>query len=204
MGKNEKKSYYGKGFFQTKFCTSAPLYHYLSKIIDSIPRIDAQDRDLYHWFVAHIFASMYGKDKHTDEKGPFIPIGRGSILRDFGRSFDVHLLKDAGIIEIKPHNTFHHKSREFRLVEGIYKEAFKLHIRGVKDQWRGLWGKHSSQKKMVNLVTGKRWRTPVKSQFKYINPLGDNFNTPALIRRSIRTLQPFPFNARFSKCFPSF
>lgn len=193
-------SYYGRGFIQKKFCTTVALYRFLKDLIDTkLRNVPDSDRGLYYRFVAHLFVSMVTVDDHTDQDGPFIPIYSRLIEREFSRRFKVHKLKKALIIDIKPHNTYLGKCREFRLVGDLYRATVKLHYENVKQQWRDLWLKRNGSVKkfpMANLMTGQRWRSPVTSKSRYINEHGDDFNTPALVRRSIKALQPFPFRPK--------
>ncbi len=193
-------SYYGRGFIQKKFCTTVALYRFLKDQVDAkLSNVPDSDRGLYYRFVAHVCASMLIVDKHSDQDGPFIPIYSRLIEREFSRRFKVHVLRDTNVIEIKPENIPRGESQEFRLVGDLYKAAVILHNENVNQRWRDLWLKRTGSGKkfpMVNLMTGQRWRSPVINRFKYTNRKGDDFNTPVLIRRSIKALQPFPFRPK--------
>ncbi|BBO72718.1 hypothetical protein DSCW_01350 [Desulfosarcina widdelii] len=205
MGKNGKKSYYGRGRFQKKYRTTDALYRFLKDTVDAkLSNVPDSDQGLYYRFVAHVCASMLIVDKHSDQDGPFIPIYSGLIKRELGRGFKVHKLKDANVIEIKPESIQRGKSREFRLVGDLYRAVVKLPYENVNQRWRDLWLKRTGSGKrspMVNLMTGQRWRSPVISRFRYVNKHGDDFNTPTLIRRSIKALQPFPFRPKKAGTF---
>lgn len=202
--------YRGNGYIQKKVSSSKALYEFINSIVYSkldVP-VDIWHGD--HVFVAHIFVSMKSKQKKTNVYCPSTPIYSRLIENEFTRDFDVHALernpiKPNGIIEIIPHNQLLGKCREFRLIEKLYATAVELENKDTKLRWRVMYipTPYSRKNPLVNLMTGDYWRSRVKSQFKYKSKsgVGDDFNTPDIIKKSIKAIQPFPFNPKLAGSF---
>ena len=190
------KPYSGKGYIITNFRGSRKVYRYISSLTKNL---NLPDQANYHRFLVHIYASMLTqmitKDR-LEYDDPFVPVYSRLIEKHFGRDFDVHLLKDNDIIEIKPKQQDLQKSREFRLNQKLFNDLSELEGKVTIQRWRRL-GKKKKQPKVfdcVNLVTGRKCEEPVRDNFEAKSSLLTPSNIPKLIKNSIKALSPCPFN----------
>ena len=134
---SKKQFYSGRGYIHGRYWGPKELYRYIWLLTGDLCEDDEQgleERKEYHRFMAHVYVSMrfQEKKKQKEDKHGFIPIYSRLIEKEFGRGFDVHRLKDKGLIDIKPHKVSTHKTREYCLSEGVYlKAAYKENL-GIK------------------------------------------------------------------------
>ncbi len=193
-----------QGYIIKNFPASRDLYNYIWSLTKDIPiegtrEEMSEQREKYHRFIMHLFVSMrlgsMDKDKFMDGRG-FVPIHSRLIERTFGRGFDPLLLKSMGLVEIKPHNTMGGQSREFRIVQEIFDEADVI-VRGSLFQRLRALIEGDELSETVNLRTGRNLNTTSRSKLT-VSPGGTrNTNIPELIRESIKSLKPCPFNPTY-------
>ena len=192
---SKKKFYSGRGYIHGRYWGPKELYQYTWSLTEGLWEDDEQgleERKEYHRFMAHIYVSMrfQEKKKQTKEKYGFIPLYSRLIEKEFGRSFDVHRLKDKGIIDIKPHKVSTHKTREYRLSEGVYlKAAYKENL-GIKKAWERLIKQKTPIRNQVDLMTGEPGKVKREKNDQGLA------NIPKFIKEAIRVLKPCPFNPR--------
>ena len=110
--------------------------------------LNLPDQANYHKFLVHIYASMLTqmitKDR-LEYDDPFVPVYSRLIEKHFGRDFDVHLLKNNDIIEIKPKQQDLQKSREFRLNQKLFNDLSELEGKVTIQRWRRLGKKETTK-----------------------------------------------------------
>ena len=157
---SKKQFYSGRGYIHGRYWGPKELYQYVWSLTEGLSDDDNQgliDRKEYHRLMAHIYVSMRFQEKKNqkEDKHGFIPIYSRLIEKDFGRSFDVHRLKDKGLIDIKPHRVSTHKTREYRLSEGIYLKAAYRENLGIKKAWERLIKQKTPVRNQIDLMTGE-------------------------------------------------
>lgn len=204
--KKHTRNYSGLGHIIRSYNSSRELYRYIWSLSGDLnlegPSDEVlEERKKYHRFIAHLYASMdlqvIDKDVFKNHKG-YIPVYSRLINQEFGRNFDPHLLEECGIIEIKSHNSMGRKSREYRIALDILEEAMNIEFENMLRRWKGL-KKGDVSTDTVNLITGRRSKSRVKSQLDKIRYGIRNTNYPKLIRDSINALEPCPFNPKYVK-----
>lgn len=198
-----KRSRHG-GHIIKKFPSSRELYKFIRSLTKKIPikgskKKILKQRKKYHRFLMHLYVGMRQqpmyKDKFAKRKG-FIPVYSRLIEREFGRDFAIQLLRKKGIIEIKPHNTMGKKCREFRLTPEIFDQANDIELGSVFQRLRNLID-GNEQADIVNLMTGRREKIKIRSKLTGSHGGIRDTNTPKLIRDSINSLKPCPFNPKY-------
>jgi hypothetical protein len=195
----------GKGYILKNFISSRKLYKFIWSLTKDLPlegskKKITKQRKKYHRFIMHLFVSMrlqsMNDDKFEKQKGS-VPISSELIENVFGRKFYPRLLKEYEIIEIKPHNTMGRQSREFRIVSKIFDQANSIQqiftLRRLKALIDG-----KPLPKTINVRTGRRKKAKVKSKLTSDNAGVRNTNKPKLIRDSIKSLKPCPFNPKYA------
>ena len=192
---SKKQFYSGRGYIHGRYWGPKELYQFIWSLTAGLFEDDNQgliDRKEYHPFLAHIYVSMrvQEKKKQTEDKHGFIPIYSRLIEKEFGRGFDVHRLKEKGLIDIKAHKVSTHKTREYRLSEGIYLKAADKENLGIRKAWDRLIKQKAPVKNQIDLMTG------VKEKIKREKNDQGLTNIPGFIKEAIRLLKPCPFNPR--------
>ena len=188
------------GYLQKSYPSSKNLYSYIWSLTEKLPlEGDARDvlnqRKAYHRFLSHLYVGSrlqtIDEAAYSDRK-EFVPISSRLLEREFGRGFDVHLLKDNGLIEITGHRSVQKQSREFRLTKRYHEEATEIEL-------KTLIGKYSDSDfhdVIVNLMAGRKITAPLKSEYTKYEGATRNTNIPKLIRESMKSLKPCPFNPK--------
>jgi len=207
MGKNHRKKKLGKSHITKSFKSSRLLYRHFKDLLGDINIDDSTDSKISQQkkkclrFLVHLYISMsmqsLDKGKYDEQKG-FIPISSRLIEREFGRNFDVHLLRKEKLVEMKRHDTARRMSREFKLDERVWKEAVRIESGAILNAWDDLCaGRKLKSQTIVNLMTGRIKRSKVKSKYTKNENGTRNTNLPSVIKDSIKSMQPCPFNPRY-------
>ena len=187
--------YSGRGYITKKYLVTKKTYDYiksLTKDIDLAKGLN-QDSTNYHRFLAHLFVSTVSVDQETSEG--FIPIYSRLIEKEFGRDFDVFVLKDLDLIDIKPHRAG--LSTEYRLKPAIFRKAFKMEERSVRKAWNSMvidgilngWAR-------VNLMNGVYDKSSKNHKFVTDDGFTLQANIPPIVIQSIKALKPCPFKPK--------
>lgn len=215
MGKNKsahlsfkdkapERKYSGFGYVLANYLTSRNLYRFIWSLSKGLnlkgsEKERRKQRIRYHRFIGHVYVNRslqsIDMDKYEKAQG-FVPVSSRLIERTFKREFDVHILKAKGIIDIKGHDTAHKKSREFRIVPNIFDKAKSIELANTIQRLRDLANGNLSAE-AVNLMTGRRKKAPMKSRLTIGTGGVRNTNMPQLIKRSINSLKPCPFNPKY-------
>jgi len=187
--------YTGTGYIINDYPAPKDTYEFIRSLTVDI---DPQDRNKYHKFIAHIFASMMieHRKKRTD---PFeeimIPVYSRLIDKEFGRTIKIDVLNSLDCLYIIPQDQWAKKSRRFQLSENVFEEALRIDSNYFLDAWKSMLEKGICRFKMVNLMNGKRIISKKKHQ-KTVLPgnRGYNTNISPLIKKSIDYFEPCPFN----------
>ena len=94
------------------------------------------------------------------------------------------------LIDIKPHRTSTHKTREFRLSEDIYLKAAYRENLGTRKAWKMLIKQITPVRNQIDLMTGEQGKVKREKNDQGLT------NIPGFIKASIRVLKPCPFNPR--------
>ena len=198
------RKYTGQGYFQKSYRAPKPLYDYLWGLTAPIkfkgsPEEVKKKRLKYHRFLAHLYASTVSRATNRDVKfdpNEFVPIYSHLIDKKFRRSFNPDLLDKRGIIDIAPHQTAQGRSRGFRLRPKILKTAHRIgEAANAENRVRLVKGEDLGP--VVNLMNGRKVKTPVKSRPVRIKGGDRDTNTPKLIRDAMKSLKPCPFNPKY-------
>jgi len=199
-------SYIGKGRIIDHYLAPRELYNYIWSQTEYLNFPDAPEeyielREKCHRLLAHLYASMrlqIIKRDLSDEQRDYVPLYCRLREREFGRDFKREDLKLMEIIDIKPHNTAGHKAEEYKLKDEIFNEALRIEKADIFGKWEQmLKGKEIKGSTMVDLLTGKRKSSVVKSKYTKRQGAERDANTPKLIGRSISSLEPCPFNPKY-------
>ena len=183
------KLYHGRGYILKKYMVPKVVYDYVWGLTRGAK--NQKKRRKYHKFISHILANMLIKSKEiidTPEKDFFVPIYSRLIDKKFSRDFDLTILKKNKLIEVKPHNTGNHESREFRIPNDIFNGVVKK-MECILDMTP-----KGDDLTFVNLMTGKKVET--KSTLYQSSNSVKNFNIPMIIKKSMGSLQPSPINLK--------
>lgn len=206
--KQTEKPYAGSGYIITNFRSSRRIYREIWGLTADLPLTGGQEEKLkqrinYHKFVSHIYASMkrqtiIDKEKELQDKEGFVPISARLIEKQFTRALKVQLVRKNKIIEMKPHRTHLHESREFRIHKEVYSKLIEIEARITAQQW-----KHLGKKKLprpyetVNLTTGRKCVRPLRNKFGGEGSSLTISNIPQLIKDSTNALEACPFNPKY-------
>ena len=204
--KKVSRSSTSHGYILTSYPSPRALYRHIWSLTAKIPFTGTpqevlKQRKKYHRFLSHLYISsrlqVIDKESFNKRQG-FIPISSRFIEREFGRDFDVHLLRKWGLIKIKGHDTARHKSREYRLKEKISRAAIKIEFENTLSVWKDLLkGRKVNLGLAVNLMTGRSESSPVKSEYTKYEGGIRNTNLPKLIKNSMKSFEPCPFNPKY-------
>ena len=202
-----KKQYTGSGYITKNYFVSKKTYNFFCSLTDRIeftgetPEETNANRNKYHRFLSHLYASTVtlklDSDKQELKNKGYIPIFSRLIEKEFGREFDAYVLRDLKLIEIKPHVTG--KSREYRLKQTIFRKAFKIEASYAKEAWNEMV-KDGQLKTWVrvNLMTGRYYDTRKRHKLLTDDGLTLSTNIPKVVKESIKSLTPCPFNPKHS------
>lgn len=202
--KTPERKYSGFGYVLANYLTSRDLYRFIWSLSDDLNLKGSKKERLnqrisYHRFIAHLYVNMslqsINMDKYEKAQG-FVPVSSRLIERKFKRKIDGHILKPKGIIEIKGHDTAHKKSREFRIVPTIFDKAKSIELANTFQRLRDL-GNGNLSTEAPNLMTGRRKKAHIKSRLTIGTGGVRNTNMPQLIKSSINSLKPCPFNPKY-------
>jgi len=202
------KKYSGAGYIQSNFPAPRILFKYLWSLTEDIglkgkPKEVREEREMYHRFIAHIYVNMRTQVRDLDTfqgRNGYVPIYSRLIECEFGREFDKMKLRDADIIESNMPNQLTGKSREFRLTDKIFNTAMKIEFDSLYKCSDNLLCKKKKAKKaydLVNLMTGRLHKQRQRSEFSKKGGNIDYANLPKLIKKSIKSLKPCPFNPQY-------
>jgi hypothetical protein len=187
----KKPPYVGTGYINTKKPVFKAVYDYIwSLTANFLPTALKSDRKLYHRFISHIHVSMLALNR-KQLKDPAIlnSVPIYCRLKDdhFGRNFNWEILRDAGIIKVKPHNSLKHKSNEYRLTSSIFNRILEITAQCIIDFFdvKGMY--------FVNLFSGKRISVQKSQFYRRVNGEKD-FNIPSLIKQSMKSFKPCPLD----------
>ena len=204
--KQTKIPYAGSGYIIDNFRTSRRVYRHIWGLTADLPFTGEQEDKLtqrknYHRLLSHIYAGMKQQaimDKDLEDKEGFIPIYSRLIEKHFKRDLKVKFLRENNIIEMIPHDTLWHKSREFRIHEEVYSKLLEIEARITVKRWKNL-GKKKLPKpyETVNLVTGRKSVRPLRNKLVAEGSSLTITNIPKLIKDSINALKACPFNPKY-------
>ena len=202
------KSHTGNGYLLKDYKGSRELYKYLWSLTEKLedfietedelePEEALETRKLYHKFITHIYVSTCLKSikNKNYEKLVTIPIPSNLIWGKFKRKVQVTVLKEMRIIDYGGYYHSHKggKCREFRLNKNVLNKAQDIAHQNTFNAWNALIDnlKHIQQ---VNLFTGRALQSSKKHQFSIAYNNKVDFETPELIKNSLNSLKPCPFN----------
>ncbi|MCX5871090.1 MAG: hypothetical protein NTY00_10775 [Deltaproteobacteria bacterium] len=193
----------GNGYFMDSYKGSGELFKYLWSISARIPITGSEMevlkiRKLYHKFIVHLYVSTCLKSiKNRDfETHITVPIYSGLIWGKLKRSVATQYLRELNIIRFTNHyhsNNGNGKCREYRLHVKIFNKAQSIAVRNIKQEWDSLIEGFKYPQK-VNLFTGRPVTTSLKHKMSTCYNNKPDFEIPELIKESIKSLLPCPFN----------
>ena len=191
------------GYFMKIYKGSRELYKYLWSISEGIPITGSEEevletRKLYHIFITHLYVSNCLESIKNEDNKEYIttPISSVLIWSKLNRKVATQYLRELDIIRYKPHSHSSYgkgRCREYRLNINIFRKAHSIDSNNVILEWESLLeGIRFTQK--VNLFTGRPVTTSITHKMSTLYKNEQDFDIPDLIKESINSLQPCPFN----------
>lgn len=198
--KDLRKHNGNNGYILKSYKGSLEEYKYLWSLSGKIefPRSAIKQkaaRRMYHEFIVHLRVStcLRSIKNHAWDEQITVPISCRLIEREFGRDFDVDMLKKHKIIQITRHSHSARKCKEFRLSHKHFNQAQSISFSSVIDEWQSIFERYKYPYN-VNLFNGRQLKTVQKHRMstKYKNI--PDYEIPLLIKHSLKSLQPCPIN----------